>query len=252
MSEDIKKKIHDEDDKDKVNWDNNSRTTQQNRPYHRNKKEEEEVGIWGILLFGLIGATATTLAVGHMRQTVDWVYSQITRSQSWKGASGRNFRSSFQEEAWKRYNRRMQEEYEEEMERVERIRRMQSVFNREKSKQQRGYESWRQNNAGGYHQHFQRDDWYWKTDTAHGNRSNFKEPPRSPINYSLSHHYAILGLSRSRSKPYTDDEIKTAFRSKAKQFHPDQNQENKDVAEARFKEVMTSYEAIKSERKNMK
>ncbi|CAH1443998.1 unnamed protein product [Lactuca virosa] len=256
MSEDIKKKINDDDeDKGKVSW-GNSRTTQQNRPYHRNKKEEEEMGLWGILLFGLVGATATTLAVGHMRKTVDWVYSQITRSQSWKGATGRSFRSGFQEEAWKRYNRRMQEEYEEEMERVERIRRMQSVFNREKSKHQRGYESWRQNNGnGGYHQHFQREDWYWKTDTtAHGNRSNFREPPppRSPINYSLSHHYAILGLSRSRTKPYTDDEIKTAFRSKAKQFHPDQNQENKDVAEARFKEVMTSYEAIKSERKNMK
>lgn len=43
---------------------------------------------------------------------------KITRSQSWKGATGRSFRSGFQEEAWKRYNRRMQEEYEEELERV--------------------------------------------------------------------------------------------------------------------------------------
>nr|KAJ0187017.1 hypothetical protein LSAT_V11C900487730 [Lactuca sativa] len=104
MSEDIKKKINDDDDdKGKVNW-GNSRTTQQNRPYQRNKKEEEEMGLWGILLFGLVGATATTLA--------------ITRSQSWKGATGRSFRSGFQEEAWKRYNRRMQEEYEEELERV--------------------------------------------------------------------------------------------------------------------------------------
>ncbi|GJT11494.1 DnaJ domain-containing protein [Tanacetum coccineum] len=274
------------------------------------------MGIWGILIFGLIGATATTLAVGHMRQMADWFSSQITRSKSWKGGSGRSYRSSFQEEAWKRYNRRMQEEFEDEMERVtrqafiallvpkdlailviaesssptnvmpvstlpntfksvaltqsvnhtvsleklcrkciaERIRRMQSVFNREKNKFNRGYESWKENNnaGGGYHQHFQRNDWYWKTDTSHGNRSNFKESPRSPVNYALSHHYAILGLSRSRTQPYTDDEIKTAFRSKAKQFHPDQNQQNKDVAEARFKEVMTSYEAIKTERKNMK
>ncbi|KAI3758491.1 hypothetical protein L6452_06055 [Arctium lappa] len=253
MSEDIKKKIHDEDGKGKgkISCDN-SRATQQNRPHHRNKKEEDEMGLWGILLFGLIGATATTLAVGHMRQTVDWFYSQITRSQSWKGATGRSFRSSFQEESWKRYNRRMQEEYEEEMERVERIRRMQSVFNREKNKYRRGYESWKENNAGGYHQQFQRDDWYWKTDASQRTRSNYKEPPRSPANYSLSHHYAVLGLSRSTTKPYTDDEIKTAFRSKAKQYHPDQNQENKEVAEARFKEVMTSYEAIKSERKGMK
>ncbi|KAF5810053.1 putative DnaJ domain, Chaperone J-domain superfamily [Helianthus annuus] len=205
------------------------------------KEEEQEIGIWGILVFGLIGATATTLAVGHMRQMLHWFSSQVTKSHTWKA-------TNFQQESWKRYNRRMQEAYEEEMERVERIRRMQSVFNREKSKQRRSYESWKENNnAGGYHQHFQREDWYWKTETSQGQHR--KEPPR---NHSLSHHYAILGLSRSRTKPYTDDEIKTAFRSKAKQFHPDQNQDNKEVAEARFKEVMTSYEAIKTERKNMK
>nr|GEV03092.1 DnaJ domain-containing protein [Tanacetum cinerariifolium] len=234
MSQDINKKTHEEEDDDK------SRKIPSYYYHHRNKKEEKEMGIWGILIFGLIGATATTLA--------------ITRSKSWKGGSGRSYRSSFQEEAWKRYNRRMQEEFEDEMERVERIRRMQSVFNREKNKFNRGYESWKENNnaGGGYHQHFQRNDWYWKTDTSHGNRSNFNESPRSPVKYTLSHHYAILGLSRSRTQPYTDDEIKTAFRSKAKQFHPDQNQENKDDAEARFKEVMTSYEAIKTERKKMK
>ena len=43
-----------------------------------------------------------------------FVRSQSTRN----GATGSSFRSSFEEEAWKRYNRRMQEEYEEEMERV--------------------------------------------------------------------------------------------------------------------------------------
>ncbi|XP_071710400.1 uncharacterized protein [Rutidosis leptorrhynchoides] len=275
MSEEIKNKTNKDDvdkGKSKTNWEYVRRRHHQNIPppspnysHHQhlqNKKEkDEELGIWGILIFGLIGATATTLAVGHMRQMADGFFSQmmhkVNKSQgSWKGTSGRSFRSSFQEESWKRYNRRMQEEYEEEMERVERIRRMQSVFNREKNKYKRGYESWRENNGGGggYHQDFQRDDWYWKTNTSQGNRSNYnyREPPRSPVNYSLSHHYAILGLSRSRTKPYTDDEIKTAFRSKAKQFHPDQNQENKEVAEARFKEVMTSYEAIKTERKNMK
>ncbi|XP_076951756.1 uncharacterized protein LOC143625231 [Bidens hawaiensis] len=223
----------------------NSRT---NHGYRGGVEEEHEIGIWGILIFGLIGATATTLAVGHMRQMIDWFSSKVTRTHSWKG----DFRSTFQEESWKRYNRCMQEAYEEEMERVERIRRMQSVFNREKSKQQKRYESWKENNGSGYHQHFQRDDWYFKTETSQGYKSHFREPPRPPANHTLSHHYAILGLSRSRTRPYTDDEIKTAFRSKAKQFHPDQNQDNKEVAEARFKEVMTSYEAIKTERKYMK
>lgn len=46
-------------------------------------------------------------------------FQKLFRSQSsWKGGSGGGHRTSFQEEAWKRYNRRMQEEYEEELERV--------------------------------------------------------------------------------------------------------------------------------------
>ncbi|KAJ0087581.1 hypothetical protein Patl1_08771 [Pistacia atlantica] len=221
-----------------------------NRPH----QEKDDVKLWGIFLFGLIGATATTFAVGQLRRTVDWFYSQLTRSQSsWKGATGGSFRSSFQEEAWRRYNRRMREEYEEEMERVERIRRMQSVFNRERNKFRRSYESWKENDAGAYNHHFQRDDWYWKTDTSYrSQRTNYRQPPRDSGSYSLSHHYSILGLDRSRKTPYTEAEIKTAFRAKAKQFHPDQNQGNKEAAEAKFKEVMVSYEAIKQERKDMK
>lgn len=145
----------------------------------------------------------------------------------------------------------MQEEYEEEMERVERIRRMQSVFNRERNKYKRSYESWRENGSGTYHQHFQREDWYWQADTSfRDRRTNYRQPPRESGNYALSHHYSVLGLDRFRQAPYSDAEIKSAFRTKAKEHHPDQNQNNREVAEAKFKEVMSSYEAIKQERKN--
>ncbi|XP_011017075.1 PREDICTED: uncharacterized protein LOC105120526 isoform X2 [Populus euphratica] len=212
-----------------------------NRPPPYQEKSEE-MSLWGVVMFGLIGATATTYA--------------LTRSQSaWKGAteSARSFRTYFQEEACKNYNRRMQEAYEEEMERVERIRRMQSVFNRERNKYTRDHEKWRENGPGAYHQKFQRDDWYWKTDTSfREQRTNFRRTSRDSGSYSLSHHYSVLGLDRSRTIPYTEAEIKTAFRTKAKEFHPDQNQDNKEAAEAKFKEVMISYEAIKQERKNTK
>ncbi|CAN4092208.1 unnamed protein product [Withania somnifera] len=201
------------------------------KPY----QEKDELKLWGIFGFALIGATATTFAL---------------KQSARKSRAGGSFRTSFQEEAWKRYNRRMREEYEEEMERVERIRRMQSVFNRERNKYKRSYESWQENGQSAYHQHFQRNDWYWKADTSFRDRgTNFREALRANASYPLSHHYSVLGLDRSRTKPYTDDEIKSAFRAKAKQFHPDQNQQNKEVAEAKFKEVMKSYEAIKSERK---
>ncbi|XVE55702.1 hypothetical protein DITRI_Ditri03aG0179500 [Diplodiscus trichospermus] len=228
--------------------DKNKQWSSPNRTF---KEREDDPKLWGIFLFGLIGATATTFAVSQLRRSVDWIYTQLARSQS--SRKGGSFRTSFQEEAWRRYNRRMQEEYEEEMERVERIRRMQSVFNRERNKYKRSYESWRENGPGAYHQHFQRDDWYWKADTSYRDqRTNYRQPQRDSAIYPLSHHYTVLGLDRARAKPYTEEEIKTAFRAKAKQFHPDQNQDNKEAAEAKFKEVMTSYEAIKQEKKDMR
>lgn len=233
-----------------INVGDSRRKTQANGQ----KEEVENMRLWGILIFAVIGATATTFAVAQMRRNAEWFSSQYSTSQSsFNGATGGSSRSSFKDEARRRYARRLKKEYEEELERVERIRRMQSIFNRERNKHRRGYERWREDTSAEYHfyNHFHRDDWYWKTDTTYGSWSNYRETHQTPANYSLSHHYAVLGLSRSRTTPYTDDEIKTAFRSKAKQYHPDQHQENKEVAEARFKEVMTSYEAIKSERKNM-
>ncbi|XP_077233934.1 chaperone DnaJ-domain superfamily protein [Tasmannia lanceolata] len=243
---------------DKNRDDQNNPNPNPNWPKKSVREEEDGMKLWGILLFGLVGATATTFAVGHLRRTFDWFYTQLNRSQSyssWRSATSSSNRSSFQEEAWKKYNRRMQEEYEEEMERVERIRRMQSVFNRERNKYRKGYESWRgENDPGAYqYQHFQREDWYWKTDTSYKDqRANSRATPRESGSYSMSHHYSVLGLDRSRGKPYSEAEIKTAFRTKAKEYHPDQNQDNKVAAEAKFKEVMTSYEAIKLERKNRK
>ncbi|XP_058725072.1 uncharacterized protein LOC131596440 [Vicia villosa] len=205
------------------------------RKISNDDKFVQDIKLWGVFLFGLIGATATTFAL----------------SRSLKGGSGSSFRTTFQEEAWKRYNKRLQEEYEEEMERVERIRRMQEVFNRERNKYRRNPENWKENGSGTYHQNFPRDDWYWKAEQTF--RDQWKNYPREngSINYSLlSHHYSVLGLDRSRTTPYTDAEIKTAFRTKAKQYHPDQNQEDRVAAEAKFKEVMSSYEAIQQERKN--
>eukprot|EP00262_Sarcandra_glabra_P019734 TRINITY_DN7584_c0_g1_i3.p1 TRINITY_DN7584_c0_g1~~TRINITY_DN7584_c0_g1_i3.p1 ORF type:complete len:235 (-),score=35.63 TRINITY_DN7584_c0_g1_i3:339-1043(-) len=212
--------------------------------------DADEIRVWRILVFGLIGATATTLMVGRFRRTYDWVYTQLNRSESsWRHATSSSNCTSFKEEAWNRYNRRMQE-YEEEMQRVERIRRMQSIFNAERNKYKRSYENWRDNGSGAY-QHFQRDDWYWKTDTSYRyGRANSQSTPRDNGSYSLSHHYSVLGLDRSRQKPYSDAEIKAAFRTKAKKYHPDQNQNNREAAETKFKEVMMSYDAIKLERTN--
>jgi hypothetical protein len=86
----------------------------------RTEQERRPSKAWGILIFGLIGATTATFAVAQVRRSVDWVYSQFNKMQttSWRNASNSSNRGSFSEDARRRYYQRMQQEYEEEQERV--------------------------------------------------------------------------------------------------------------------------------------
>lgn len=58
-------------------------------------------------------------------------------------------------------------------------------------------------------------------------------------------YYEILGVNKNA----TDDELKKAFRKKAKQWHPDANPNNKKEAEAKFKEVNEAYEVLSNPQK---
>jgi len=57
-------------------------------------------------------------------------------------------------------------------------------------------------------------------------------------------YYDVLGISKSASAA----DIKSAYRRLAKQFHPDQNPDNKE-AEAKFKEAQEAYAVLSDEKK---
>lgn len=62
----------------------------------------------------------------------------------------------------------------------------------------------------------------------------------------MNNPYQILGIARDA----TEEEIKKAYRSLSRKYHPDANMNNpnKDAAETKFKEVQQAYEQIMKEK----
>nr|WP_314265238.1 molecular chaperone DnaJ [uncultured Moellerella sp.] len=57
--------------------------------------------------------------------------------------------------------------------------------------------------------------------------------------------YEVLGLSKTA----TEQEIKKAYKRLAMKYHPDRNQEKKDEAEVKFKEIKEAYEILSDAQK---
>src|SRR5690348_17967277 len=58
-------------------------------------------------------------------------------------------------------------------------------------------------------------------------------------------YYEVLGLARTAAQ----DEIKSAYRKAALKWHPDRNPEQKDTAEAKFREATEAYSVLSDAQK---
>ncbi|KAH7444930.1 hypothetical protein KP509_02G098600 [Ceratopteris richardii] len=134
----------------------------------------------------------------------------------------------------------------EEVERLERMRRMTEAYHRGRSQYTRTYEKWQEEGEkSGGPQTQPRDDWSWtKADWEawkNATRGRYETFPGSPN----SKYYETLGLDGSNAVRYSQEDIKAAYRAKAMEYHPDRNQHRKEYAEAKFREVVAAYEALK-------
>jgi hypothetical protein len=62
----------------------------------------------------------------------------------------------------------------------------------------------------------------------------------------VAHHLGVLGLDPNHSRQYSGAEIKAAFRARAKEYHPDHNQSGNKQAEVKFKQILESYQALRT------
>ena len=72
------------------------------------------------------------------------------------------------------------------------------------------------------------------------------EKKKNDIEEKVRDPYQVLGISRSAS----DEEIKKAYRTLSRKYHPDANvnNPNKEQAEERFKQVQQAYDQIMKEK----
>lgn len=142
----------------------------------------------------------------------------------------------------------------------ERIRRVKEAFAREKV-HAHTHSTWQERYGDKWDWRWEGDRWEWKGEEQRQRAQREQDWRRNEERKQhvsgyellkqarLAHHFNVLGLDATRSQPYSDADIKAAFRLKALEYHPDQNQGNKQLAEVKFRQLLESYHLLKGQLK---
>ena len=142
----------------------------------------------------------------------------------------------------------------------ERIRRVKEAFAREKVSQANSYNVWHERRGDKWDWKWEGDRWEWngeeQRERAQKEQDWQRNEEKKHMNSyellkraRLAYHFTVLGLDATRPQPYSDADIKAAFRLKAFEYHPDQNPGNVQTAEVKFRQLLESYHLLKSQLK---
>ncbi|MCC6804364.1 MAG: DnaJ domain-containing protein [Anaerolineae bacterium] len=99
------------------------------------------------------------------------------------------------------------------------------------SEQESGWSSWEEfnNDYGSVGE----DEWEWT-----GEEFRQRQPTREKV--AQNRHYAVLGVSVNASL----DEVKQAYRRKAREYHPDLHPNEKEKYTAKMADINAAFDAI--------
>jgi hypothetical protein len=219
-------------------------------------------GFWMVFMLGA-AALGNVFSLRRRLLNIEREFGQGHRSQASGGfgSSGPNQRTrgsqQYSRQTSAQESQQQWQAHIEELQRRERIRRMQEAFARERGTYTKTYDAWRERHGDTWEWRWEGNRWEWKGEEQRRQAEEDQEWKRNEerknsSSYDLlkrarvAHHFSVLGLDASRPQPYTETEIKAAFRTKALEYHPDQNQGNKQVAEVKFRQLLESYHTLRA------
>ncbi|CAM6104131.1 unnamed protein product [Calypogeia fissa] len=248
---------------DRDDMDERRRRLKAGDPPPDSRKDKGAIG-WGATFVVLCIGAAIVGNILSLRRRLQMFHTYREGNSAKPGGNARQNTSSQQQ--GRPIFRRVDEAearriWAEHIRQMEMLRRRQEAFDRERMRYKRNYDSWQERHGDKWDWRWQGTRWEWQGESERvwqeesaddWRRASQRERQRGSRTgaetmreTSIQQHYIVLGLDPTRARPYTEAEIKAAFRAKALELHPDTNKTNKAEAEKKFLRVMEAYNALK-------